>query len=74
MEVLEIKGNRTSLPMLYLSGQPSKEVSYEDSICREQRFCAFLSASGAFGHQSHFSGPLFSALLAIGPHEAEGRR
>jgi hypothetical protein len=33
----EIKGNRTSLPMLFLSGQQDKEVSYACSIHREQR-------------------------------------
>jgi hypothetical protein len=45
--------------MLYLSGQPSKEVRYEDSIYREQRFPIFLSVIVAFGHESHLRGPLF---------------
>ena len=65
--MLEIKGNKTSLPMLCLSGQHSKEVSYEDSIYREQRFSVFLSVIVAFGHERHFHGPLFSTLRAMGP-------
>ena len=74
MEVLEIKGNKTSLPMLCLSGQLSKEVSYEDSICREQRFFVLLSVIVAFGHEPHFHGPLFSTLMAMGPQGDWSRR
>lgn len=48
--------------MLYLSGQLSKEVSYDDSISREQRCSVSLSAIVAFGHEWHFHGPLFSRL------------
>lgn len=53
--------------MLYLSGQRDKEVHYEDSIYREQRSSILLSVIGAFGHELHFHGPLFSTLMAIGP-------
>ncbi len=52
--------------MLYLSGQQSKEVSNEHSKDREQRLYAFSSAAVAFGHESDFHGPLFSALAALG--------
>ena len=60
--------------MLCLSGQPSKEVRYEDSICREQRFYVFLSVIVAFGHESHFPGPLFSTLMGRGPQRDRSRR
>lgn len=60
--------------MLCLSGQPSKEVSYEDSISREQRLSVWLSAGVAFGHETHFHGPLFSALRALGPQGDRPRR
>jgi hypothetical protein len=52
--------------MLFLSGQPSKEVCYEHSKDREQRLYAFPSAALAFGHESDFHGPLFSTLAARG--------
>ncbi len=74
MEVLEIKGNKTSWPMLCLSGQPSKEVRYENSIYREQRFSISLSVRVAFGHELHFHGPLFSTLRDQGPHGSRSRR
>jgi len=74
MEVLEIKGNRTSLPMLCLSGQQDKEVHYEDSIYREQRLSVLLSVIVAFGHESYFLGPLFSTLIALGPQWDRSRR
>lgn len=60
--------------MLCLSGQQDKEVSYEDSICREQRFSIFLSVIVAFGHESRFHGPLFSTLAAMGPQWDRSRR
>ncbi len=60
--------------MLCLSGQQDKEVSYEDSICREQRFSVFLSVIVAFGHESRFHGPLFSTLVAMGPQWDRSRR
>jgi len=60
--------------MLCLSGQQSKEVRYEDSICREQRFFVFLSVIVAFGHESHLHGPLFSTLMAMGPQGDRSRR
>jgi hypothetical protein len=60
--------------MLYLSGQPDKEVHYEDSIYREQRFSVLLSVIVAFGHESHFHGPLFSTLMTLGPQWDRHRR
>jgi Transposase DDE domain len=63
---MEMQENRASLPMLLLSGQPSKEVLHEDSKDREQRFSTFPSATVAFGHESDFHGPLFSTLAALG--------
>jgi hypothetical protein len=49
-------------------------VFYEDSICREQGFSVFLSVTVAFGHESHFHGPLFSTLMAMGPQWDRSRR
>ena len=60
--------------MLYLSGQLNKEVHYEDSIYREQRLSVLLSVIDAFGHESHFHGPLFSTLMAMGPQWQRQRR
>jgi hypothetical protein len=48
--------------MLFLSGQHSKEVSYEHSISREQRLCVFLSTLVASGHEGHFHRSLFFAV------------
>jgi len=63
---MEMQENRASLPMLLLSGQPSKEVSNEHSKDREQRYYSFSSAAVAFGHETDFHGPLFSTLAALG--------
>lgn len=60
--------------MLCLSGPPDKEVSYAGSIYREQRFSVLLSVIVAFGHESHFHGPLFSTLIALGPQWDRSRR
>jgi hypothetical protein len=60
--------------MLYWSGQPSKEVPYEDSNYRAQRFSIFLSVIVAGGHETHFHGPLFSRLRSRGPHGPGSRR
>lgn len=60
--------------MLYWSGQPSKEVLYEDSICREERFSIFLSVIVACGHETHFHGPLFSTLRSRAPQGKGARR
>ena len=60
--------------MLYLSGQQDKEVSYACSIHREQRYYNHLSAAVAFSHESHFHGPLFSTLAAVGPAAKRSRR
>ncbi len=60
--------------MLYWSGQPSKEVPYEDSIRREERFSIFLSVIVAGGHETHFHGPLFSALRSRDPRGQGSRR
>src|SRR3974377_231610 len=69
MQVKDSKGNTTSLPMLCLSGPTSKEVSYEDSICRERRFYLFLSVIVASGHERHFHGPVSCA--AAGPGSSD---
>ncbi len=74
MEVREIKGNRTSWPMLSLSGPSSKEVLYEDSSDRERWLSTFLSVIVAFGHERHFHGPLFSTLREKASPGAWGRR
>ena len=71
---MKIKGNKTSVPRLCLSGQPSKEVSDEDSICREPRLSIFLSTVVTFGQESHLPGPFFSALRALGPQRNRSRR
>ncbi len=60
--------------MLYWSGQPSKEVPYEDSNDRAQRFSIFLSVIVAGGHETHFRGPLFSALRSRDPRGQGSRR
>jgi hypothetical protein len=60
--------------MLYWSGQPSKEVPYEDSICRAKRFSIFLSVIVACGHETHFHGPLFSTLRSHDLHREDSRR
>src|SRR3990170_5489339 len=65
MQVMESKENRTSLPMLYLSGQHSKEVPNEDSIGREQRLSILISVIVASGHERHFHGPV--SFAAYGP-------
>ena len=60
--------------MLYWSGQPSKEVLYEDSIHREQRLSVSLSVIVAFGHERHFHGPPFSRLCKKRVRGSQARR
>jgi len=60
--------------MLCWSGQSSKEVPYEHSIYREERFSLFLSVIVAGGHETHFHGPLFSTLRSCDPHGERTRR
>ena len=74
MQVMQSKENTTSLPMWCLSGPTSKEVSYEDSIGREQRFSVFLSATAASGHEGHFHRPLFCHVAGRGPQWEPPRR
>lgn len=60
--------------MLYLSGQSSKEVLYEDSIYRGQRRSISLSVIVAFGHERHSHGPPFSRLREKRTRGSQTRR
>src|SRR6266540_3686037 len=56
------KQKTTSLPMLYLSRQQSKEALNVHSHPRAYPWYVIPSASAAFGHECFSHGPLFSSL------------
>src|SRR5260370_579214 len=63
----------TSLPILFMSGQHSKEASNVYSFKRACSQYVNASASSAFGHECLSHGPLFSSLeKLIGPRRRPG--
>jgi hypothetical protein len=73
-QVIKIKENMTSLPMLVLASRHDTEVKNVYSQGGARRGSVYISSRVTFGHESNFHGPLFSTWARLAPSWGRSRR